>query len=170
MRTSRSVVFIALAIAAAGIAGIVAPAVSQAPDERTITLFDPNRTEFERFVNVGPRAFSPGDAVLFKEVVLDPRTCDVAGRIVGRLTFHQILSEEDENALALLDGGFRLSEGRIMFYGPIRLSEFGQARPFTAITGGTRAYKDVSGQGTINEGVSRCGKNGALITLDLSLD
>lgn len=146
--------------------GTAVPVGSQQPAERrTITLFDPAKTNYERFLNEGKQGLSPGDTVLFVENQLDTETCERAGQLVGNIMITKILKGEN----ALFEGSFTLllPDGKITAGGVARFSEFMNTEPIFAVTGGTGAYRDASGEVTIQEGVELCGKAGDLTTIDL---
>jgi hypothetical protein len=145
-------------------------ASSQAPPQgRTLTLFDPQATDFEKNINEGRRGFSSGDWSVVKDSFFDPDTCEKVGTFLGRFTF--IKSAGRNDGFFVMDGGAVLSDGKITFYWPGRFTEFGQAdAPPTdggAITGGTGAYEGVGGSMLVQEDQQLCEKKGALITLEL---
>jgi hypothetical protein len=157
----------ALALLAGVIVGtMVTPAGSQVPPERTtLTFFDPNATDFDKDLNTGGKGFA-GDMFLTKDSFFDPETCEKAGTLLIR---GQVVKSAGRNdAFTIFDGGVRLPDGKITFSSPAKFSDFA-AGPFLAVTGGTEAYKDVSGDVTVTEDQQMCEKNGALITMDLLL-
>jgi hypothetical protein len=139
---------------------------SQPPAERrTISLFDPDGTDFERLIERRPRGVSSGDLILFVDKQLDPETCERVGRNVGRL--HVIRRTGPNDALQLTDVTVMLADGKIVASGGALFSEFGGTEPVFAVTGGTEAYRDASGEVSFQEGVTMCGTQGALATIDL---
>ena len=151
--------------------GSLQPASSQAPPQgRTLTFFDPGKTDFEKNVNVGPKRFSSGDWTVLKDRFFDTETCEKAGVLLGRFTF--VKSIGDRNGYFLMDGGMLLPDGRITFYWPGKFSDFGEAdAPPTdgaAVTGGTGPYEGAGGTVTVQEGVEMCDRAGALVTVQLS--
>jgi hypothetical protein len=155
-------------VAVALLAGALIPAVSQVPGGRTtLEFFDPNKQgTFERFVDVGKRGDGPGDFGVFKDLQLDPETCDEAGTVVGRFQIVKFIRQQDGYLIA--EGGLLLPDGKITFSIPGRFSEFEEGFQF-AVTGGSGAYKDVRGEGTVLDRQDMCDQRGALITLDLLL-
>lgn len=143
------------------------PAGSQQPAARsTITLFDPNKTDWDKLVDQGRKGFSAGDHVLFIENQLDPETCDRRGKIIGHLVISRIIGEE--NAWFVGDFTLRLPDGKITAYGAARFAEFEVTdKGIFAVTGGTDTYRDASGEVMIQEDVTRCDRKGALITVDI---
>jgi hypothetical protein len=157
-------------VAVALLAGAFLPATSQVPGERTeLQFFDPNkRGTFERFVDVGKRGEGPGDFGVFKDLQLDPETCEKAGTAIGRFQLIKAIGNRDGYATA--DIGLLLPDGKITFYFPVQFSEFEAEGGATgAVTGGTGAYKDARGEVTVTERQDMCDERGALITLDLLL-
>jgi hypothetical protein len=150
-------------------AGAAIPVSSQQPAERTtLTFFDPRKTDYQKFIDVDGKQFSPGDYNLFIEKLRDPETCDPAGRIIGKFTVVKPVGKQD--ALFLLDFGFRLPDGTITGYHPGKFSDFeSETRNHLAVTGGTHAYKDATGEFTITDAGKMCGTRGDLITVDLLL-
>ncbi len=143
-------------------------ASSQQPPERvTILLFDPNKTGFEKRIDVGKAGLgTPGDFGVSKDPLLDPDTCESAGMRLARFTLIKLEKDDGfdiaENALLLPDGKITLTFGT-------RFSELeGDGSP-GAVTGGTGSYEDVRGQALFTEGQEKCEQRGVLITLDLLL-
>ena len=154
------------AVATLGVVGSAVPVQSQQPAERqTITFFDPNRTEYERFVNEGRRGLSPGDVILFVDKQLDPETCDRLGSLTGRLQIIKTISDRD----ARFSGEFTvtLAGGKIVAGGAARFSEFAGTDPVFAVTGGTETYRDASGEVSFQEDVRLCDTRGTMTTIDL---
>jgi hypothetical protein len=166
---SRKIAATSAIIAVAVIVGAAVPVSSQQPPERTtLTFFDPRNTNFEKFINQGPKSFGPGDAVLFIEKLKDPESCERAGKIIGRFTVSKTLGRE--NAFFLADFGFRLADGTITGYHAGKFSDFeSETRNHLAVTGGTQAYRDATGEFTIGARQELCGSKGDLITVDLLL-
>ncbi len=156
----------ALVVLIGAIVVFAVPAGSQQPQQRTtLTFFDPNRTNWEKFVDVGRGDFSPGDTILFVDAQFDPETCDRVGTLVGRLTISRLLGRE--NAWTIGDFTLKLPAGKIMASGAAKFAEFDQTeRAVFAVTGGTDAYRDVSGDVSIQEDVRMCDRKGALVTID----
>lgn len=142
---------------------------SQAPPARTtLTFFDPNKTNFEKFIDVGREDFSPGDYSIFIENLKDPDTCEGAGKIIGKFTISKVVGRE--NAFFVVDFGFRLPDGTITGYHAGKFSDFASdTRNHLAVTGGTQVYEDATGEFTLDEDTQMCGTRGALITVDLLL-
>lgn len=155
---------VAVAVVAIGV--IVVPAGSQQPPERvTLTFFEPNKSGWERFVDVGRPSGSPGDQVLFIGAELDPETCERVGRLVGHITLSKPLPED-----GWFVGQFTLylPDGKIIASGSAKFSEFAQQeKAVFAVTGGTEAYRDASGQVSFQEDVTLCDRKGSLTTVDI---
>ena len=157
---------LAAALSALVVIGGAMPVVSQQPAERqTLSFFDPNKTNYDRFLNEGKRGISPGDIIMFIEKQLDPETCENVGRLVGKLQIVKTVGTED----AIYDGGFTmlLGDGKITAAAAARFSEFSGTDPVFAVTGGTGAYRDASGDVTFQENVELCEKKGDLVTIDI---
>ena len=145
------------------------PAASQAPGGTTLTLFDPNKTDFEKEINEGRQGFSAGDWTVIKDSVYDPETCEKNGTFLGRFTFVKAQGEQD--GYFLLDAGVILEDGKLTVYWPGRFSEFETPEDPAiggAITGGTGAYEGQGGTMTVEEDVEMCEKRGALVTVHLA--
>lgn len=137
----------------------------QTPDRQTITLFDPNRTEYERFVNEGKQGLSPGDMILFIDKQLDPETCERMGNLTGRLQIVKTIRDQDARFVA--DFTLNLAGGKIMAGGAARFTEFEGTEPVFAVTGGTETYRDASGEVSFQEDVQLCDTKGSLTTVDI---
>ncbi|MDP9067597.1 MAG: hypothetical protein M3N53_04485 [Actinomycetota bacterium] len=149
--------------------GSLQPASSQASGGRTLTFFDPNRTDFEKNIDEGREGFSPGDWGVIKDRFFDPDTCEKAGTFLGRFTFVKAAGQND--GFFLLDGGALLSDGKLTFYWPGRFTEFASpdaAGAGGAVTGGTGPYAGAGGTVTVREDQQMCDKNGALVTIELT--
>ena len=157
---------LAAGLSAVVLIGTAMPVVSQQPAQRqTLTFFDPAKTNYERFINQGKRGISPGDLIMIIENQLDPETCEKVGRLVGRIQVIKVVGEED----AIFDGSFTvlLPDGKITGSGVARFREFTSTEPVFAVTGGTGAYRDASGEVSFEENVSLCDKKGDLVTIDI---
>jgi hypothetical protein len=143
------------------------PAGSQQPEERgTITLFDPNKTNYEKIVDEGRNGFSPGDMILFVDAQFDPETCERRGTLIGRITISKFL--RGENAWFVGDFTLNLPDGKLTAAAGAKFSEFAQTVDGVfAITGGTGAYRDASGEVRFQEDVTMCERNGTLTTIDI---
>jgi hypothetical protein len=148
------------------VGGVMAnPASSQSPKQRTtISVFDPNKTDYEKVVNTGKKGFSPGDVGLSIEKLLDPETCEPAGRLIARFQIVKLVGED--NADFILDLTYIREDGRIAGY---FAGNFNQFEEGLAITGGTDAYRDASGEMNIDEQEEACEKKGAILTFDYVL-
>lgn len=163
----RATILVVLAVSGVLAAGAVMPAISQPPQERvTITWFDPNKTDFEKNLNLGGKGFGAGDMALIKDSLFDPETCEKAGTAL--LRFQVIKRAGREDAFFLTDGGVLLPDGKLSISFPGRFSEFVTGAS-GAVTGGTEAYKDVRGDFSVTEDQRMCDRNGAVITADLLL-
>lgn len=149
--------------------GAMGPAGSQQPAERqTITVFDPRKTPYEKELDNGKKGFSPGDEFLFIENLKDPETCEKVGKLVGHTQIVKLIGDRD--GVFTVDVTVDLKNGKITVYGASRFSEFETqaGQPIFAVTGGTRAYRDASGEVSFGEDrVQLCGTRGELVTFDL---
>lgn len=156
-------------VAAAAVLGVVmsgVPVQSQQPAARqTITIFEPNKVSYERFINHGKRDLSWGDLVLFTSKQLDPETCDRIGSLAGRVQIIKTFSGRDARFI----GEFTvdLDGGKIVAGGAARFSEFEGTDAVFAVTGGTGLYRDASGEVSFQEDVALCDTKGSLTTIDL---
>ena len=149
------------------VGGMALPASSQGPKERTtIQVFDPNKVEFEKSIDEGRKGFSSGDWAVSVDKVLDPETCEPAGRAIIRFTFVRSLGRN--NGEFIVDFTYKRPDGDIASYAAGRFSDFNDGATFP-VTGGSEAYKDVSGEVLLEEDVEHCDKKGALLTFDLAL-
>ena len=155
-----------MVVASAAVLIAAGPVGSQPQQQRgAITMFDPNATDFERFIDRGRQGISPGDTILFSDTQFDPETCDSLGKLVGRLQIVKNVGRE--NALFIGDFTVNLADGKITVGGSGKFSEFDQADPVFAVTGGTEAYRDASGDVSFQEETQMCGKRGTLTTIDV---
>ena len=149
------------------VGGLALPASSQGPGQRTtITVFDPNRTDYDKEIDEGRKGFSPGDWNVSIEKVFDPETCERAGRATIRFVFVRQTGRNDGNFI--VDFTYTRADGSITSYGSGKFSDFEGGFAFP-VTGGSEAYKDATGEVLLEEGVERCDKKGALLTFDLAL-
>jgi hypothetical protein len=150
-------------------AGAVMPAISQPPAQRTtLTWFDPNKTDFEKEMNLGGKGFA-GDMALIKDTMFDPETCEKAGTLLLRFQAVKPIGEND--GFFLDEGGLLLPDGKMILALPGRFSEFeSEGGGAGAVTGGTGAYRDVRGEFHVAEDQQMCEKKGALITADVVLE
>jgi len=149
--------------------GPLTPASSQGqPQPTTLTLFDPNndKQDFEKEIDEGRKGFSPGDWTIFKERQFDAETCEVFGPLVGRFLFVKRAGQQD--GFGIFDGTLLGPDGKLSFHSALKFSEFDGERPIFAVVGGTEAYSGAGGHATMQEDVSRCDKNGVLITITLN--
>jgi hypothetical protein len=157
-----------LVLVLVGLVVIAVPVGSQQPPERrTLTLFDPNKTNYEKFIDEGRQGFSPGDMILFIDAQFDPHTCERRGSLVGRLVISRVFRQQ-ENAWFTGDFTLSLPDGKITVAAAAKFTEFEQQeRGVFAVTGGTGAYRDASGEVFIQEDVTLCDRKGSLTTLDI---
>lgn len=145
------------------------PAISQPPEERTtISWFDPNKTDFEKSLNLGGKGFKPGDMQLIKDTMFDPETCEKAATLLLRFQVVKLAGNND--AFFVDDGALLLPDGKLTIYFPGKFSEFESENGAAgAVTGGTDAYKDATGEFRLTEDQQMCDRKGSLITADLVL-
>ncbi len=132
-----------------------------------MSWFDPNRTDFEKELNLGGKGFGAGDMALIKDSMFDPETCEKAATAL--LRFQVVKRAGRNDAFFLTEGGLLLPDGKLSLSFPGRFSEFVTGAS-GAITGGTDAYKDVTGDFSVTEDQKMCDKRGAVITADLVLE
>ena len=162
------IVFV-LAATAVVVTGAVVPATSQPPAQRTtLTWFDPNKTDFEKGMNLGGKGFA-GDMSVIKDSMFDPETCEKAGTLLLRFQAVKPIGENDGFFMA--DGQVLLPDGKMAISLAGRFTEFeAEGGAAGAVTGGTGAYRDVTGEFHVVEDQRMCDKRGALITADLVLE
>lgn len=148
---------------------LVAPATSQVPPGRvTLTFFDPRSTEFEKEIDEKPIGFSPGDWSVVREKQLNPETCETAGQLLLQFVFVEQTGKE--NGYARFNGDLLLPDGKISFQTSGKFSDFESEGGFKfSVIGGTGAYKDATGEGSLVEGTPMCDKKGDTLTFDLLL-
>ena len=146
---------------------IALPAGSQQPQERrTITLFDPSKTSYEKVIDQGRNGMSAGDTILFVDAQFDPETCERSGTLVGRLDISKVLNQDD--AWFIGDFTLELADGKVVAEAAAKFTEFAQTEEGVfAVTGGTGAYRDVSGEVLFQEDVAMCDQDGSLTTIDI---
>ncbi len=150
-------------------AGAVMPAISQPPGQRTtLTWFDPNKTDFEKGLNLGGKGFA-GDMAVIKDSLFDPETCDKSATLL--LRFQAVKAIGNDDGFFLTEGGLLLPDGKVIISLPGRFSEFGsEGGSAGAVTGGTGAYRDVTGEFHVVEDQQMCDRRGALVTADVVLE
>ena len=165
----KSLVVLALAASVVVVTSGVMPAVSQPPEQRTtLTWFDPNKTDFEKSMNIGGKGFA-GDMAVIKDSMFDPETCEKSGILL--LRFQAVKAIGDRDGFFLTEGGLLLPDGKLTIALPGRFSEFeAEGGAAGAVTGGTGPYRDVTGEFHVVEGQAMCDRKGALITADLVLE
>ena len=168
MTKLRLMLGVALVLVAVMLAMSALPAVSQQPPPRnTLTFFDPNKTTWEREIDAGRKGFSPGDTVLLVDAIFDPETCERQATLVGRLEISKFVSEG--NAWYVGDFTLKLADGKLIAEAAAKFSEFEQTeKGVFAITGGTDAYRDASGEVKFEENqVRMCDRRGSTFTVDI---
>ncbi len=166
MKRITSLIAVATVTSAVVLVGGAGPVGSQPPSERqTVTIFDPETSGFERFINRGKRGISTGDTILFVDPQLDPETCERIGNVTGRIQVIRSIGRED--ALFIGDFTLTLDDGKVTAGGAARFSEFEGGAPVFAVTGGTQTYRDASGEVSFTENTTLCGVRGALATIDV---
>ena len=168
MKRLRLMLGVALVLVAIMVALSALPAVSQQPPSRnTLTFFDPNKTTWEREIDAGREGFSPGDTILLVDAIFDPETCERRATLVGRLEISKMVSEE--NAWYVGDFTLKLADGKLIAEAAAKFSEFNQSeKGVFAVTGGTDAYRDASGEVKFGEDqVTMCDKRGSTFTVDI---
>lgn len=166
----KPLIVVAAAVALVMVTGGLMPAISQPPGQRTVlTWFDPGKTDFEKELNLGGRGFKAGDMVVIKDSMFDTGTCENSATLVAR--FQVVKRAGRENAFFVFDGGLLLPDGKLTLYLPAKFSEFeSEDGAAGAVTGGTGAYRDVTGELRVDEGHAMCDRRGALVTADLLLE
>ncbi len=148
---------------------IALPAGSQQPQERgTITLFEPNKVKvnYEKVIDQGRKGMSAGDTILIVDALFDPETCQRVGTLVGRLAISKVLNQG--NAWFIGDFTLNLADGKVVAEAAAKFTEFSQTESGVfAVTGGTGAYRDVSGEVLFHEDVTMCDRIGSLTTIDI---
>ena len=150
--------------------GVLTPASSQAPPERTtITLIDVVDTGFEKDIDERPVGrFSAGDWFVFRDPQLDPETCEKVGKVQGQTVIIKPVGRE--NAAFVLHAVAILADGKITFEFGGTFADFDAPGGLEGVvTGGTGAFKDARGQVTVAGGGTQCERQVDLITLDLLL-
>ena len=168
MTKLRLLVGVALTLVAIMVVAIAMPAVSQQPPSRTtLTFFDPNKTNFERIIDERRKGFSTGDTILVVDAQFDPDTCERRATLIGRLLISKPLGEE--NSWFLGEFTLKLPDGKVVAQAAAKFTEFNQADTGVfAVTGGTDAYKDVSGEVRFQgEEVRMCDRRGTVFTVDI---
>lgn len=156
-------------LAAVLVGSLVTPATSQPELERvTMTFFDPRPTEFDKEIDEKPQGFSPGDWSVIREKQLDPETCEPAGNLLLHFVFVEQTGKE--NGWVRFNGDFVMDDGKISIQTAGKFSDFENEGGFKfSVIGGTGAYKDATGEGSVAEGTPMCDKKGDTVTLDLLL-
>jgi hypothetical protein len=155
---------------AAFVAGMALPATTQVPPERvTMTFFDANGDDKEKDIDVKPlKEFNAGDGAVIWTKAFDPETCEEAGSF--SISFQVIRLVGKNNAWVRFGGATVLADGDINFDAVGTFTDF-ETGFAGAVTGGTGAYKDATGEFTVMETPEElCGKKGALITVDMLLE
>lgn len=165
----KPLIALASGIAVMLTAGAVMPAISQPPAQRTtLSWFDPRKTDFEKGLNLGGKGFA-GDMALIKDTMFDPGTCEKAGTLLLRFQAVKAIGEND--GFFIDEGGLLLPDGKMMLALAGKFSEFeAEGGAAGAVTGGTGAYRDVTGEFHVVEDQEMCEKRGALITADVVLE
>ena len=143
------------------------PAGSQEPPQTTtIMLFDDNKTDYEKHVRGSGDPMAPGDWHVYVDRLLDPETCDVAAKVVGRFIFVKRVGQRD--GWLINDFTTTFADGRITGYGAAKFSDFAQTDPIFALTGGTGVYRGASGELSFaTQPEQRCGARGLMSTITL---
>lgn len=124
-------------LASAALLALLAPGWASASGGRTLTVIFEDRRANE--IDVGDPGPTPGDYVVFTDRLVDAKGTDL-GDVYGRCTQHF------DDAL-LCESVFKLPEGDIAVQTAFRPDE----AILLAVTGGTRRYKSVSGEGRFTQ-------------------
>lgn len=165
----KALIVLTLAVSVVAVVGTAIPAISQPPEQRTtLTWFDPNKTDFEKGMNLGGKGFA-GDMAVIKDSLFDPETCEKSATLL--LRFQAVKEIGDRDGFFLTDGGLLLPDGKVTISIPGRFSEFeAEGGAAGAVTGGTGAYRDVTGEFHVAEDQQMCDRRGAVITADVVLE
>ena len=165
----RSLIALVLAVTAVVATGALVPATSQPPEQRTsLTWFDPRKTDFEKGMNLGGKGFA-GDMAVIKDSLFDPETCEKAGTLLLRFQGIKAIGENDGFFMA--EGQVLLPDGKVAIALAGRFTELdAETGAMGAVTGGTGAYRDVTGDFNVVEDQQMCDKRGSLISASLVLE
>lgn len=119
-------------------------------------------------MNLGGKGFA-GDMAVIKDSLFDPETCEKSATLL--LRFQAVKEIGDRDGFFLTDGGLLLPDGKVTISIPGRFSEFeAEGGAAGAVTGGTGAYRDVTGEFHVAEDQQMCDRRGAVITADVVLE
>jgi hypothetical protein len=138
--------------AAMGMAGVLVallgPAASQEA-RREIEVFSTD-LGFVKQIDLGRKGFSSGDLILGRDPLLDPERGEKVGREVFRAQNVRVFPKA-RDGLVIVDATVILPEGRLVWHGTARFSQFNEGIDF-AVTGGTGEFRDATGSVTVKNG------------------
>lgn len=142
------------------------PASSQQTTE-TFSVCQPDKTGYEKGVDVALKGFSAGDYSVFQDPIYDRGTGKLIGRSYGRATFVKVTKN---TASFILETTFNIRDrGKIVTYNATRFAQLDKGKPEPVI-GGTRQFANARGIASTTEGKCAPGKKGARIKFELILD
>jgi hypothetical protein len=139
MRASVAVAAAVAALAAAGTFSVAA--VAGGDGGSTIRLFEHDTSHV--WLDLGPKGHGPGDQFVFAGDVFDREGGDEVGRLGGTCT-----AVSDDEVLCVAN--LALEDGQIASQGLFDAHDLFHGKPVAfPITGGTGAYRDARGEGTV---------------------
>lgn len=126
-----------MALAGVALLAVLSPAGASASGGRTLTVIFEDRRANQ--IDVGDPGPTPGDYVVFTDRLVDAKGTDL-GDVYGRCTSHF-------DGASLCESVFKLPKGDISVQAAFRPGE----DVLLAVTGGTRRYQSVSGEGRFTQ-------------------
>ena len=142
MRKVGALATLAGLIGAGLLGAFLLPASSQ--QATTITLYEKERSGFEKLINVDGKRKIAGDYIVGTHPLYRVGTQTVVGRDVETLLFVQSRGKHGAKSRFRAAATFTLARGKIEAAGSSTFANLANGAAFT-ITGGTRAYAGASG-------------------------
>lgn len=169
-RGTRMAALVAIPALVTGLAGLTLAGPKGTQGDQTLRVFIPDQPP-THLADAAPLddpattqpEYSAGDALLFRDPVLNPDTGDDLGSAVTRVQVVENPTAGD--AAFVLDCTVRLADGNLAFYGADQLAHLATTTQF-AVIGGTGTYAGTTGMvtGTPTEVGGRAGH---LLTFEL---
>jgi hypothetical protein len=157
------VLLVLLAVAVVTFSSVASPQ----ENAQTFSICLPDRSGYEKSVDVGAKGFSSGDYSIFQDPILDRESGELIGHSFGRSTIVKVTKGD---ATFILETTFHIpARGKVVTYDATRFSRLDKGKA-EAVIGGTGEFANARGTASTTEGRCAPGKSGARIRFELILE
>ncbi len=111
--------------------------------DTSFTVFEPSDRGVTHQVDLGEPGFGPGDLILERHPVLDPRTSHRLGTVTRQVQVIEVFPDGDFRFA--LHTTVRLHDGQVQYDGATKYSLVASGDALAAVTGGTGTFRHASG-------------------------